>query len=38
MGQSRHLLNPATPVFTGKILFTDIDRAQQTSSAKQLLT
>ena len=32
-----HFLNPATPGFTGKILFADIQRAQQTSSVKRLL-
>ena len=32
-----HFLNLATPGSTGKILFADIYRAQQTSSVKQLL-
>ena len=32
-----HFLNPATPGFTGKILFADIHRAPETSSVKQLL-
>ena len=31
-----HFLNPATPGSTGKILFADIHRAQQTSSVKYL--
>ena len=34
---SNHFLNPATLACTGKILFVDIHRAQQTSSVKQLL-
>ena len=31
-----HVLNYVTPGSTGKILFTEIHRAQQTSSVKQL--
>ena len=32
-----HFLNPDTPGSTGKILFADIHRSQQSSSLKQLL-
>ena len=32
-----HLLNPTAPGSTGKFLFADIHRTQQTSSVKQLL-